>query len=885
MKLKLFSCIFLASFTFSSWSALAEHIPPLYFNSIQPENDLQGSLAAKIYFAQSQIFPVKTKEGDRQPHLTALRKSLLLVQTLKPDSKDLVTVEAKDVNGKSLGILTLSPPSALPDTVYHINGVPDEGISFIPLDGETKVLNSVNEINELSDTAGVSVKKHIIDNALVEIQTANGRWVPDIYLPSGSELEGKMVRITSNAGYGSTIYYGERQVTISQGQTLQFKFVNGQWFRDGELDNNNIIYAPNTWSTELPAEWIQPGLNLRFKQGNLTGYLDNIKVGAPGELLLHTIDIGMLTTPRNEFKFAKDEEAHREYFQTIPVSRMIVSNYASLHLNEVMLPNGTLLTDADPGNGGWHNGTMRQNIGKELISHGIDNANYGINSTPGSGEKSHPYIAAQLTAHTSRGNYANGIQVHGGSGGGGIVTLDSTLGNEFSHEVGHNYGLGHYVDGFNGSVHRSAEQINSTWGWDSDIKRFIPNFYPARTNEKSCLDNQCQESFDGYKFGFDAMAGGSPFSSANRFTMYTPNSAAIIQNFFENKAVFDSRSPTGFSKWNSETTQMEPYRHTIKRGEQISASINDLNSDKLSGLMDSYNIINIHMRDGYWTKDIHIPDASQENENNIVTIIHDAGYSSNLHINGGTIQISKGYQKSFTSDGNTWKESDVVDTLELRKPEQFGVPVTTLLGYYDPQGTLSSYIYPALYGAYGFTYPDNSPDLHDNDCQLQVKTKDEQLRFKLDNNRLDGSVMNKFHINIPTEKNPTHASLVCNGKTLFDKELSAAPEGLTYTVNGRALPAKEDEGCIVSTDSGKRYCLPVGHRSEYTLPEWILDQEVYVDSGSKAKVLLSDKDNLSSNRIGEFVGNVMPEEMKNVKAWNGEYLDFSRPRSMRVISY
>lgn len=89
---------------------------------------------------------------------------------------------------------------------------------------------------------------------------------------------------------------------------------------------------------------------------------------------------------------------------------------------------------------------MRQSIGKELISHGIDNANYGINSTAGSGEGSHPYVTAQLAAHTSRGNYANGVQVHGGSGG--IVTLDSTLGNEFSHEVGHNFGLGHYVDGF-----------------------------------------------------------------------------------------------------------------------------------------------------------------------------------------------------------------------------------------------------------------------------------------------------------------------------------------------------------------------------------------------------------------------------------------------------
>ncbi|MCM4881747.1 M66 family metalloprotease, partial [Escherichia coli] len=121
---------------------------------------------------------------------------------------------------------------------------------------------------------------------------------------------------------------------------------------------------------------------------------------APGELLLHTIDIGMLTTPRGRFDFAKDKEAHREYFQTIPVSRMIVNNYAPLHLKEVMLPTGTLLTDADPGEGGWHSGTMRQSIGKELISHGIDNANYGINSTAGSGESSHPYVAAQLTAHT-----------------------------------------------------------------------------------------------------------------------------------------------------------------------------------------------------------------------------------------------------------------------------------------------------------------------------------------------------------------------------------------------------------------------------------------------------------------------------------------------------
>ncbi|HHT0304135.1 TPA: M66 family metalloprotease [Raoultella planticola] len=884
MKLKYLSCLILASLTLGSFSVSANDKSAIYFNTTEPENNLEGSLAARVQFAQSQILPAQAKAGDNQPHLISLRKTLLLVQPTQANDNTPIKVEAYDSNGKSLGTLTLSPPSSLPKTVYHLAGVPEEGISFTPINETYKVLNTVSEINKLSDTSGTSLRTYLANYALVEIQTADGRWVRDIYLPKSSGIEGKMVKVKSNAAYNSTVRYGERQVTISRGQTLSFKFVNGQWFRDGELDNNRIKYAPNTWSTQLPANWINPGLKLTFKQGNLSGTLSDIKVGAPGELLLHTIDIGMLTTPRDRFLFAKDTEAQREYFQTVPVSRMIVNNYAPLHLQEVMLPDGRLLTDADPSTGGWHTGTMRQHIGKELISHGIDNANYGLNSTAGQGEGSHPYVAAQLAAHTSRGNYANGVQVHGGSGGGGIVTLDATLGNEFSHEVGHNYGLGHYVGGFAGSVHRSAEQNNSTWGWDSDKHRFIPNFFPTSTNERSCLNDQCQEPFDGHKFGFDAMAGGSPFSDANRFTLYTPNSSAIIQRFFEGKAVFDSRSSTGFSKWNAETANMEEYQHMIDRVEQINAPVNDLSETKVKELLADYQVVKVAMRDGYWTRDIYVPAASSENEGRILTIDHQAGYNSNLYINGGKTLVSRGYKKSFTSDGRTWKESELIDTREARKPEQFGVPVTTLVGYYDPQGKLTSYIYPALHGAYGFTYPDDRETLFANDCQLQVDTKEGQLRFKLANQRLNSSVMNKFHINVPTESQPNQATLVCNNRILTQTSLTTAPDDLTFTVNGRPLPAKENEGCIVSVSSGKQYCLPVGSRSGYSLPEWIVGQEVYVDSGAKAKVLLSDWDNLSYNRIGEFVGSVSPADMKNVKAWNGQYLDFSKPRSMRVVS-
>jgi predicted Zn-dependent protease len=51
-----------------------------------------------------------------------------------------------------------------------------------------------------------------------------------------------------------------------------------------------------------------------------------------------------------------------------------------------------------------------------------------------------------------------------------------------SHEVGHNYGLGHYNGGFDGSVHRPADEINSSWGWDSQ-KKIYSKLFPIRYRE------------------------------------------------------------------------------------------------------------------------------------------------------------------------------------------------------------------------------------------------------------------------------------------------------------------------------------------------------------------------------------------------------------------
>lgn len=323
----------------------------LPFNTQPPTNDLQGSLAAQVQFAQSQILPAHVAEGDSQPRLTALRKSLLLVRPLQAETGATMTVTARDGTGQTLGTLSLNPPEQLPKTAYYLDGSPEEGVDFTPGPGTSGLINSSSELAKLSDPAGAFLLGKLRPHALVTIQTADGRWVRDIHLPGGAELEGKMVRLASNAGYNSTLYYSGRQVTLSRGQSLQFKFVGGQWIRDGELENNGIRYATDAWSAVLPADWIRPGLALQLSQGGLSGELTDLAIGAPSELLIHTIDLGMLTTPRDQFAFARDPEAHREYFQTVPTSRLIVSQYAPLSLPEVMLPNGTLLTDFDPGQG------------------------------------------------------------------------------------------------------------------------------------------------------------------------------------------------------------------------------------------------------------------------------------------------------------------------------------------------------------------------------------------------------------------------------------------------------------------------------------------------------------------------------------------------------
>jgi hypothetical protein len=286
------------------------------------------------------------------------------------------------------------------------------------------------------------------------------------------------------------------------------------------------------------------------------------------------------------------------------------------------------------------------------------------------------------------------------------------------------------------------------------------------------------------------MAGGAPFSSFNRFTLYTPNTAAIIQKFLESKAVFDPLSPTGFSKWSESTAKMEPFSHRLATGRSISAPIKGLSEASLTKLLSEYERVEVAMGDGNWTKEIPLPTASGANKGRSVSIGHAAGYDSVLLMNGEQVKVSRGFAKAYVSDGQKWQEGKGNEGSLERKPQTFGAPVVTLLGYYDPAVTLPSYAYPALHGSLGFCYADETAQVKPTDCQLVVETKTGLLRFRLADRRIDAKHMNKFHVNVPAASQPTKFAVMAGGKVLTMRTIEPTTEKLAVTVNGYVPAAK-----------------------------------------------------------------------------------------------
>jgi hypothetical protein len=444
-------------------------------------------------------------------------------------------------------------------------------------------------------------------------------------------------------------------------------------------DRPSVVYSTRAWSVKLPWNWLKTGLSLQFKttDGRIgTLAANKIDFSGASEVVLQNIRIGMLTDPPGNGDNLMERDTGNfaiDYFQKIPVSRLTIGQYLPVKFPTVVMSNGTIYTKSSATEGGVYDGDMREDIGKSLVSTGINLANYGISSSQGGAQENLAYFR-EVAIHQSVGVYTNGIQSHGLSGGGGIATLWSVNGNEFSHELGHNWDLGHYPGGSAGSVHSQ----NSGWGYNGYLNRMIGNVdWTSPANDVTINDVVTPPFKNLYSFGLDAMAGGYPMGKLSTLTHHTGYSAKLIQSSFVNTPVLRKESATGYAIWDNTRKLMVDYTSTHA------------------------------------------------------------------------------------------------------KPTQFGVPVVTLIGYYDPLGKLPSTIYPALYGNLGNVY--TSPAVNKSDCRLDVTTNAGVKSIKLLNTRVNEDVMNKIHVNIASNTRPSRAEVFCrvNGKVRSLDAMQIKPPSAT----------------------------------------------------------------------------------------------------------
>ena len=333
-------------------------------------------------------------------------------------------------------------------------------------------------------------------------------------------------------------------------------------------DRPTVVYSKRAWSVDLPWDVVVPGLELTFTDAagaNGTLPASNITMGAPTELVINNIELGMLTTPNMDGDHAfinTPAQSAADYFQTIPVSKLTMAKYETVQLEKVIVESGNIYTPENPSvtNGDVYSGDMRESVGKAQVSTGINLANFG--QTSGPMNQRQPGLYNQRVIHHSAGLYANGRANHGLSGGNGMATLYSSSGNELSHELGHSYGLGHYP-GQNSNLVGDAATINAThhadsgWGYNAYRDAMRPNLtigaYKAEGVDINGL-HFSQTFGNSYNYFTDAMSGGWDESDLSNYTLHTGYSADRIQEYLTT-VVPDLDYPSGYRVWDTATQE------------------------------------------------------------------------------------------------------------------------------------------------------------------------------------------------------------------------------------------------------------------------------------------------------------------------------------------
>lgn len=330
-----------------------------------------------------------------------------------------------------------------------------------------------------------------------------------------------------------------------------------------------IEYSNRAWSFKLPWEMVRNGLSMTFivnkgapdeRSGTLSA--SDLDIGEASQIVFQSIRLGMLThADDNDGHFTLRDPvlAATDYFQTLPVSKMVMGSYADIQLDKVIIASGKIYDDVSDTEGGVYSGDMRENVAKSQVSVGINQANYGLTSS--NMRQQYNHVFKQITNHHAWGNYQNGRVSHGLSGGNGIGTLSASRGNEASHEWGHAYGLGHYPGaGLTEDGRWQRHHADSGWGFIAHRGRMRDNLSHNSWSAELMPEGSHFQGRIPYRY--DSMSGGGGGNRFSQYTHYTGYSARIIQNDLARFPIPDANFVTGYKKWNTDTGQYQAHVFT-----------------------------------------------------------------------------------------------------------------------------------------------------------------------------------------------------------------------------------------------------------------------------------------------------------------------------------
>lgn len=320
---------------------------------------------------------------------------------------------------------------------------------------------------------------------------------------------------------------------------------------DQNLKSNiKVSFSNKAFTVKIPYMYMHKGVSFIIKDQNNQNQAklsaENIDFGPAHKLVMHNTRIGIFTAYAESTQMEKNLAINAaNYFNTIPVSQLTVSNYSPVRLDRIVYPDGRIYTKQFPDSGDVYNG-IGEHFTREFLDRAIllANGGYMLDDNTTNWE---PF--AQRVGNSTVAMYNNGIVMHGLHATWVRTFLINWEGNEFSHEFGHTYGLHDYDSGVLGG-HKHTDGFM----YDDYNNILIAPIDWNTDTPATVLD---EPPFLGkFNYGKDAMSGGSPNGSVvSNYTFYSANSLKKIQNNFASARIL-SDDGTKFLKYDPTTQQM-----------------------------------------------------------------------------------------------------------------------------------------------------------------------------------------------------------------------------------------------------------------------------------------------------------------------------------------